>query len=140
MENEIKACLERKVNYYETDMMGVVHHSNYIRWFEEARVMWMDKGGIPYEEVEKYGVQMPVLGVSCEYKVPAKFGDTICIETYTKEVTFVKYIIGYKITNKETGDLLCIGETKHCFVDNTFRPVNIKKHNPELTERLLALC
>lgn len=139
MNNEKKVCLERKVNYYETDAMGIVHHSNYIRWFEEARVMWMDKGGIPYEEVEKNGVKMPVIGVSCEYKIPAKFGDTICVEVYTKEITFVRYIIGYKVTNRETGELLSTGETRHCFVNTEFKPINIKKYKPELSDRLLKL-
>lgn len=84
-ENKGKTLLERKVNYYETDMMGVVHHSNYIRWFEEARISWMEEGGVPYSEVEANGIQMPVVGVLCDYKVPAKFGDTVCIEAYTKE-------------------------------------------------------
>lgn len=140
MNNKIKACLERKVNYYETDMMGIVHHSNYIRWFEEARVLWMEKGGIPYAEVERNGVQMPVIGVTCNYKIPAKFGDTICVDVYTKEITCVKYIIGYTVINKETGELLSTGETKHCFVNSEFKPVNIKKYKPEISARLLELC
>ena len=140
MDDKLKICLERKVNYYETDAMGIVHHSNHIRWFEEARVMWMDEGGISYDEVEKSGVRMPVIGVSCDYKVPAKFGDTICVKVYAKEITCVKCIIGYIVTNKETKELISAGETRHCFVNSEFKPVNIKKYSPELNAKLLELC
>ena len=47
------------VQYYETDQMGVVHHSNYIRWFEEARVFFMDQMGFGYDKMEKSGVIQP---------------------------------------------------------------------------------
>jgi len=136
MANKENKYLERNVNYYETDMMGVVHHSNYIRWFEEARVIWLKKQGIPYDKIEEDGVQIPVIGVSCEYKNPAKFGDVICVEAYTKEITGVKFIIGYVVKNESTGTILAIGETKHCFVNSDFRPVNLKKFKPEIYEKI----
>ena len=50
----------RKVQYYETDRMGIVHHSNYIRWFEEARIFYMEKMGYSYSEMEKTGIMIPV--------------------------------------------------------------------------------
>lgn len=57
-----------KVQYYETDQMKVVHHSNYIRWFEEARTDYMSQVGVPYAEVERAGIIIPVVDVSCKYK------------------------------------------------------------------------
>ena len=57
---------ERVVKYYETDQMGVVHHSNYIWWFEEARVEFMRNGGISYRAMEEEGIQIPVVSVSCK--------------------------------------------------------------------------
>ena len=54
----------RTVNYYETDKMGVVHHSNYIRYFEEARTYFMEQVGYPYERLEREGIMSPVIGIS----------------------------------------------------------------------------
>jgi acyl-CoA thioester hydrolase, YbgC/YbaW family len=135
----MKEYLERGVNYYETDMMGIVHHSNYIRWFEEARTIWMTDSGIPYNEVEKEGVQIPVIGASCEYKNPAKFGDIISVSTTLKELTGVKMIVGYEVKNKETGLILATGTTKHCFVNSEFRPINLRKFRPEIYAKLSGI-
>ena len=80
--NEIlpkEVVFERKANYYETDQMGIVHHSNYIRWFEEARLYYMEAIGLPYELMEEAGIFIPVLGVSCDYKVSVRFAETVCI-------------------------------------------------------------
>ncbi len=68
-----------RVQYYETDMMGIVHHSNYIRWMEEARIDFMDRLGFPYAEMEQKGVLSPVTAVSCEYRHPCSFGEEISI-------------------------------------------------------------
>ncbi len=57
----------RSVNYYETDQMGIVHHSNYIRYFEEARLQWMDEIGLSYRGLEERGMIIPVTFVDCQY-------------------------------------------------------------------------
>ena len=67
----------RSVHYYETDMMGVVHHANYIHWMEEARIDFMDRLGFPYRKMEEEGVLSPVKSVSVDYKKPSTFGDEI---------------------------------------------------------------
>ena len=61
-------AFQRKINYYETDRMGVVHHSNYIRYLEEARCYFLENIGIPFEVLEENGITIPVLGVNCTYK------------------------------------------------------------------------
>ena len=66
---------EHTINYYETDRMGIVHHSNYIRFFEEARIDYLKKIGLDYKKVEDMGLIMPVLGVECKYIKPLHFGD-----------------------------------------------------------------
>ena len=76
---------ERKVNYYETDRMGVVHHSNYIRFLEEARCSWLEQIGMSYSLLEENGITIPVLGVNCTYKQHVTFEDTIQIHTFVKE-------------------------------------------------------
>ena len=94
---------ERKINYYETDKMGVVHHSNYIRFLEEARCSWMDNVKMPFVEFEKRGITIPVLGVNCEYKYHVTFDDIIQIKLFVKEYTGVRLTMGYNVINKKDG-------------------------------------
>ena len=118
---------ERKINYYETDKMGVVHHSNYIRFLEEARCYWLDAIGMPFSLLEENGVTIPVLGVSCEYKHHVSFDDTIVIKPHITEYSGVRMTVKYDVTNKETGNIVMLAETKHCFTDKNLKPINLKK-------------
>ncbi|MNT53373.1 1,4-dihydroxy-2-naphthoyl-CoA hydrolase [compost metagenome] len=131
---------ERKINYYETDKMGVVHHSNYIRFLEEARCQFLVDVGLPYELIEENGIMMPVVGVSCEYKYPVTFGDNIVIKTRITDFTGVRYKIQYQITNKENGNLVVNAETRHCFTDFNLKPVNSKKSFPEMYEKFMEIA
>ena len=70
----------REINYYETDKMGVVHHSNYIRFLEEARCRWMKELGLPMEKLEELGYTIPMLEVNCKYLYPVTSGDIISIK------------------------------------------------------------
>lgn len=130
---------ERKINYYETDKMGIVHHSNYIRFLEETRVVWMENANMPFEELEKIGITIPVLGVNCEYKKHVTFGDTIIIKPFVKEYTGVRLTVGYEVTNKENGKIVLLGETKHCFTDKNLKPINLKKAAPDFSEKFANL-
>lgn len=130
---------ERKINYYETDRMGVVHHSNYIRFMEEARCALLDDIEMPFALLEENGITIPVLGVNCDYKYHVTFGDVIKIRLVTKEYSGVRMTIGYEITEKETGKLILTGETKHCFTDRNLKPINLKKYNPEFSKKFQDL-
>lgn len=130
---------ERRINYYETDRMGVVHHSNYIRYLEEARCHWLDAIGMPFSVLEENGVTIPVLGVNVTYKHHVTFDDTIIINVYAKEYNGVRMTIGYNVTDKKTGNLVLTGETKHCFTNKALRPVNLKKYAPEFSKKFEAL-
>ena len=130
---------ERKINYYETDRMGVVHHSNYIRYLEEARTEWLEALDMPFDLLEKNKITIPALGVNCTYKHHVTFGDIILIHTYAKEYTGVKMTIGYEITDKKTGNVVLIGETKHCFTDNSLKPISLKKYAPEFHNKFSKL-
>ncbi len=124
----------RKVNYYETDAMQIVHHSNYIRFLEEARIYFMDEIGLPYKKVEEEGVLIPVIGVNCTYKTPAKFDDILDIKVKIKEYTGVKMIISYEIVNSDTKKDIFLGETKHCFVNKDMKPISLKKVSSEMSK------
>lgn len=127
---------ERTIHYYETDKMGVVHHSNYIRFLEEARCAWLQKIGMPFSMLEENGVTVPVLGVHCEYKYHVTFEDTICIRVYIKAYSGVRMTVGYDVTDKKTGKTVVLAETKHCFTNMELKPVNLKKYRPEFSEKL----
>lgn len=83
--------------------MAVVHHSNYIRWLEETRIDLLKKVGLPYDEMEKSGIMIPVLSVSCQYKYAVRFNETVCIKAKMEDFTGLKFRISYRITDKETG-------------------------------------
>ncbi len=130
---------ERKINYYETDKMGVVHHSNYIRYLEETRCAWLDNVGMPFSLLEDNGITIPVLGVNCEYKNHVTFNDVILVKVFVKEYTGVRMTVGYEVKNKENDKLVLIGKTKHCFTDKNLRPINLKKHFPEFSNKFESL-
>ena len=126
---------ERTPFYYETDKMGIVHHSNYIRWFEEARIAYMENRGYPYSRMEKEGIMIPVLGVECRYKMPVKFGEIMVIHGRIELFDGLRLNVAYEIVGKDTGELHVTGRSEHCFVHaDTFRPVKLTKKYPEMAE------
>lgn len=130
---------ERKINYYETDRMGVVHHSNYIRFLEEARCQMLNINHMPYSSFEEQGVMIPVLGVNCHYKNHVTFDDIIKIKPFVKDFNGVRLTMGYEINNQKTGNLVLTGETKHCFTDLNLRPIRLQKQIPEFYEKFIQL-
>lgn len=123
---------ERKINYYETDRMGVVHHSNYIRFLEEARCKLLEEYGYSYGRMEAEGVMIPVLEVDCKYKYHVTAFDTIVIDLRIIEFNGVKFKVKYHITNKENGNLVMEAETKHCFTNSNLKPINTKKEHEDI--------
>lgn len=123
---------ERVSFYYETDRMNVIHHSNYIRWFEEARIHYMEEVGYSYAKMESEGIMMPVLSAECEYKNSVKFGDSVVIKTAISEFNGFKMTVQYLVINKNTGKLCARGKTTHCFTDMEMKPTRIKRTFPEL--------
>ena len=118
---------KRRINYYETDKMQVVHHSNYIRFLEECRMDFMRQLNIDYSAMEENGIMIPVLSVECDYKAPARFGDVICIIPKVENFTGVKFEMSYRIYSEDFSVLHNEARTSHCFVDFDFKPVRMKK-------------
>lgn len=125
---------KHKVQYYETDQMGIVHHSNYIRWFEEARVDLLEQVGFGYDQMEKRGVASPVLSVEADYLRMIRFGGTVTIETTLKEYNGIKMEISYKVIDDKSGMIHCRGLTKHCFLNGKGCPVSLKKDYNDIHE------
>ena len=128
-----------RVNYYETDKMGITHHSNYIRWMEEARIDYLEQIGIGYDTLEKQGVLSSVIGLECEYKKPTTFNDCVEIEIKMEEFTGVKLTISYTMKNQRTNEIVAKGKTSHCFVSGEGKLIVLKKSFPDLDKKLKEL-
>jgi len=127
------------VRYYETDQMAIVHHSNYIRWFEEARLDLMTQLGVSYAALEKQRVLIPVVDVSCKYLVSARYGDTVSIFPIVTEYTGVKLCFRYEVRNTKDNTLLATGTSCHCFVNEAGRPFSLRRQEPALHKLFLSL-
>ena len=111
------------VRYYETDQMGIVHHSNYIRYFECGRNAMLKEMDMPMEKVEASGVMMAVVAVDAKYKVPAKLGDTLRIVSIIDTPPTAKVVVKTEIYNQNE-QLVCTGSVTLGFIDAvTRRPV-----------------
>ncbi len=117
-----------KVKYYECDPMGVVHHSNYVRFMEEARVEMMDRLGFGYERMEADGVISPVLSLTCKFLRPAHFQEVVEISVRLSSSTAMKVSFAYEM--RVEGNVVMTAESTHCFLENG-RPVSLEKRFPE---------
>lgn len=128
-----------KVQYYETDKMGITHHSNYIRWMEEARVYYMEKVGWSYDRLEKEGMFSPVLAITCKYKESTSFTDEIQIKITLQECKAVRMTLSYEMTKAQNGNLVFTGTTQHCFLDRNGKPICLKKDCTEFYQAMQKL-
>ena len=128
---------KHKVQYYETDKMGIVHHSNYIRWMEEARVDFLEKIGWSYDQLDKVGLVSPVLSLNIDYSHPTYFSDMVSIDVEILELKMSKMRVGYKMTNEE-GEVVAKCESSHGFLLSSGRPAILKRDFPGLYEALLT--
>ena len=121
-----------RVRYKETDNMGVVHHSNYIVWFEIGRSEFLRAKGISYLAIEEKGWMLPVIEARCFYKQPARYDDMVMIRTRVHEFKGARLTLEYKVFREEDDTLLAEGYTVHAITDDGMKPVNLKKADPEM--------
>ena len=126
------------VQYYETDRMGITHHSNYIRWMEEARIDFLAQIGWPYEKLEEEGIISPVVSVACKYIKTTTFMNKINIKVEVEEFKGVKLKLKYIMLN-EAEENVCEAQSEHCFVDERGVPVRLKKEFPDFYDTLINL-
>lgn len=125
---------EVAVRYAETDQMGVVYHANYLVWCEIGRTKLIEDLGYNYASMEKMGVLSPVTSLEMKYHAPAKYGESVLIETWIETYNGVRFSYGYNMYNQ--GSKLCLtGTSEHVCVDaETFKPINVKKRFPDWHE------
>ena len=133
------AIYKRKMNYYETDQMGIIHHSNYIRLFEEARLDMMDREGISYNGIEEMGIIIPVMSAECRYLVPLHYNDSIEVHSQVTKFDGIKMELSYEIYKDGSGSVCTKGHTGHCFLDKNMKPFRMKKLYPGLYNKFKEL-
>lgn len=127
---------ERDVYYYETDRMGIVHHSNYIKWFEEARIDFLEQANYPFKRIEDEGIMIPVLSAAATYRKPMRFGDIYVVKIIPTFFNGIKFSMKYEVRKKGSDDIYTTGESSHCFVDNDMKPILLRRVNPEMYNTL----
>ena len=127
-----------KTQYYETDQMGIIHHSNYIRWFEEARTDFLEKLGMGYDRMEAEGIISPVLSVSCEYRTMTHFWETVAVAVALTKYNGVRLELEYTVTNTDSGEVRAVGTSEHCFLDREGNILFLKRSSPEYHKMLEA--
>lgn len=130
---------EHHAKYYETDQMGIIHHSNYVKWMEEARLDLMDQIGLNYKQMEEMEIISPVLSISVEYHSMVHFDDTVVIETKLIKYNGIKMEVEYIMRDKETGELRTTARSSHCFLNRSGKPISLKRTYPELDTKFFEV-
>lgn len=130
---------KHKINYYETDKMGITHHSNYIRFMEEARTDFLCSHGFDYSRLEEIGIISPVVSVECKYKATSTYPDVLEIFVTVEEVKAAK--IRFKYIMKKADGTICIeAYSEHCFITKDGKIARLKKDFPEFFEAMQKLA
>lgn len=127
------------VRYAETDMMGIVHHSRYYPWFEQARTDFIKKSGYTYTRMEQEGVLLPLAETQCRYLSGLKYEDEVLVTCEIERLSVARIDFKYEVYKLPERQLMSEGRTKHGFVDPDFKVINLKKTHPEMWERLRSL-
>lgn len=115
------------VRYSETDQMQFVHHSNYLKYFELARLEWLTEMGVSYAEMEQEGTLMPVVSASLEFKTPLYYGDLFQVTVELKNNPKATLDFDYELTNQKD-EIICKGNTVLAFLSpQTKRPMRCPK-------------
>ena len=124
-----------RVEYHHTDQMGIVHHSNYVKFFEVARTEWLRAIGLTYAEMERRGVMMPIVDVAVKYRNPAVYDELISVTAFVDELPMARMSFRYEVRG-EDGREIATGSTTLGFIDKeTRRPQRAPKWLLEVLEK-----
>ena len=124
-----------RVNYSETDQMGVVYHARYVVWLDMARTEHLRAAGMSYKDVEAMGVRLAVGELSVRYRQAAKYDDLVRVRCWVKDLGSRRILFGYGVEHAETGELLATATTAMFSINNDHRPTRL----PEVVTRLLTV-
>ncbi len=115
---------QRTVQYHETDKMGVTHHSNYVKYMEEARVAYLDAVGLPFTAIEEKGIVSPVAEIKIRYKSPSTFADKLDIKIWTESYNGMTFHFGYEMKKGDT--VVALASSAHAFLNKDGRICSLK--------------
>lgn len=127
------------VRYAETDMMGIVHHSRYYPWFEQARTDFIKKTGYTYSQLENMGILLPLTETQCRYHYGLKYEDEVIVTCRIDKLTVARIEFSYEVYKIPEMKKMSEGRTKHGFIDRNFKALNLKKAFPEVWKSLNEL-
>ena len=123
---------EHRTQYYETDQMGIIHQTHYMKWMEEARMNLMNQIGLGYKQMEALEIISPVLSVSIDYRSMVHFDEAVVIETRILKYDGLKMELEYIMSDKATGEVRAVAKSSHCFLNRTGAHISLKRIYPEL--------
>ena len=109
-----------RVEYHHTDQMGIVHHSNYVKFFEVARTEWLRANGLTYAEMERRGVMMPIVDVAVKYRNPALYDELLSVTAFVDEMPMARMTFRYEVRGEDGRDIASCSTTLG-FVDRETR-------------------
>ncbi len=121
--------IEYRVPYADTDQMGVVYYANYLEYFERSRTEMLRAAGLPYGELERRGIILPVAEVYCKYLSPARYDDLLTLRSWVSELRGVRLTIASEVRRGEV--LLVSGQVVLACLNLERRVVRM---SPELVE------
>lgn len=114
-----------RVNYSETDQMGVVYHARYAVWLDVARTEYLRQAGMSYRELEGLGFFLVVGDLTMRYHRPARYDDRVQVRCWVRELASRRVTFAYRLTHSETGALLVTAETRMLSLNQRFEPTRL---------------
>lgn len=112
--------------------MGVVYHANYLNWFEVGRTEWIRSLGMPYADLERQGLLLPVTEVQVKFVQPARYDEWVQVHVRMSDFSHVRLGFEYEVRREEDGALIVAGTSRHVWVNRAWKPVRIDREAPEL--------
>ena len=131
-----ESVIELRVNYSETDQMGVVYHANYLVWFDRARTEHLRTTGYTYREMEAEGVYLAVTEARLRFRRPALYDDLVRVRCWVRDLASRRVTFGYAVERPASGELLATGETSLMALDRDRNPTRIPEHVSERLEQV----
>jgi acyl-CoA thioester hydrolase len=125
-----------RVNYSETDQMGVAYHGRYVVWLDMARTEHLRRSGTTYRELEQGGLLLAVGDLQVRFRAPARYDDLVRIRCWVREVASRRVTFGYAVERAESGELLATATTAMMALDREFRVTRL----PDLVTGVLERC
>lgn len=133
--SEATTTIRRRVDYSETDQMGVVYHARYLVWLDVARTEHLRRAGMSYRDLETLGIRMVVSDLQIRYRRAARYDDPIRVTAWIRETASRRVTFGYAVEHDDTGELLATASTELLVLDERF---SFSRLPPELSARLVT--